>query len=122
MFVAYHFVPCSTRNEKYLAAVAAGKWVLHKSFLEASREAGYFVDEAPHEWGQENPGEPHNKLAAAARRWRLKLRQERAVSQMRKPSPLGNIPVKGNRDKEKSSIPVINNRHSLLLSASEISR
>lgn len=63
--------------------MAAGKWVLHKSFLEASREAGVFVDETPHEWGQENPGEAHNKLAAAARRWRLKLRQERAVSQMR---------------------------------------
>lgn len=79
-----HFLLWSTRNEKYLAAVAAGKWVLHKSFLEASREAGFFVDETPHEWGQENPGEPHNKLAAAARRWRLKLLQERAVSQMRK--------------------------------------
>ena len=88
VFVANHFVQCSTRNEKYLAAVAAGKWVLHKSFLEASREAGYFVGEEPHEWGKENPGEPQNKLAAAARRWRLKLRQERAVSQMRKLSPL----------------------------------
>lgn len=59
--------------------MAAGKWVLHKSFLEASREAGFFIEESPHEWGQEIPGEPHNKLAAAARRWRVKLRQERAV-------------------------------------------
>ena len=67
------------RNEKYLAAVAAGKWVLHKSYLEASREAGFFVDEASHEWGQDVPGEPFNKLAAAAQRWRLRLRQERAV-------------------------------------------
>lgn len=75
---------CSTRNEKYLAAVAAGKWVLHKSYLEASREAGFFVDESCHEWGQEVPGEPHNKLAAAARRWRLKLCQERAVRQILK--------------------------------------
>lgn len=72
----------SARNEKYLAAVAAGKWVLHKSYLEASRQAGFFVDEAPHEWGQEVPGEPPNKLAAAARRWRLKLRQQRAVRQI----------------------------------------
>ena len=31
------------RNEKYLAAVAAGKWVLHVSYLESSREAGCFV-------------------------------------------------------------------------------
>lgn len=32
-----------SRNEKYLAAVAAGKWVLHVSYLESSREAGCFV-------------------------------------------------------------------------------
>ena len=70
---------CSLRNEKYLAAVAAGKWVLRKSYLEASREAGFFVDEASHEWGLEVPGEASNKLASAAQRWRLKLIQERGV-------------------------------------------
>ena len=70
---------CPHRNEKYLAAVAAGKWVLRKSYLEASREAGFFVDEASHEWGLEVPGEASNKLASAALRWRLKLIQERAV-------------------------------------------
>ena len=59
--------------------MAAGKWVLHKSYLEDSREEGFFVDEAGHEWGQEIPGEPFNKLAAAAQRWRIRLRQERAV-------------------------------------------
>ena len=32
-----------SRNEKYLSAVAAGKWVLHVSYLESSREAGCFV-------------------------------------------------------------------------------
>ena len=32
-----------SRNEKFLAAVAAGKWVLHVSYLESSREAGCFV-------------------------------------------------------------------------------
>ena len=32
-----------SRNEKYLSAVAAGKWVLHVSYLESSREAGSFV-------------------------------------------------------------------------------
>lgn len=31
------------RNEKYLASVAAGKWVLHRSYLEACRTAGCFV-------------------------------------------------------------------------------
>lgn len=31
------------RNEKYLASLAAGKWVLHRSYLEACRAAGRFV-------------------------------------------------------------------------------
>lgn len=31
------------RNEKYLASVAAGKWVLHRSYLEACRITGRFV-------------------------------------------------------------------------------
>ena len=34
----------ASRNEKYLSSVAAGKWVLHMSYLEACREAGKFVD------------------------------------------------------------------------------
>ena len=68
------------RNEKYLAAVAAGKWLVRKSYLEASREAGFFVDEEQHEWGVVTTGEPVNKLAAAARRWRLKLMDDKGVS------------------------------------------
>lgn len=31
------------RNEKCLAAMASGKWLLRKSFLDASKEAGRFV-------------------------------------------------------------------------------
>lgn len=31
------------RNEKYLAAMAAGKWILHRSYLEACRAVGRFV-------------------------------------------------------------------------------
>ena len=64
------------RNEKFLASVAAGKWVLHKSYLEASREAGHFVGEEEHEWGREADS---SKLASAARRWRLRLSQARKV-------------------------------------------
>ena len=64
------------RNEKFLASVAAGKWVLHKSYLEASREAGFFVTEEDHEWGTEK--EP-SKLTVAVRRWRKKLSQDRKV-------------------------------------------
>lgn len=31
------------RNEKYLAAMAAGKWILHRSYLEACRSVGLFI-------------------------------------------------------------------------------
>lgn len=31
------------RNEKYLAAMAAGKWILHRSYLEACRSVGCFI-------------------------------------------------------------------------------
>ena len=59
-----------SRNEKYLAAVASGKWILHKSYLEASREAGHFIEEEDHEWGT---GSNKNDLSASAKRWRLEL-------------------------------------------------
>lgn len=36
------------RNEKYLASMAAGKWVLHRSYLEACRTAGCFVQVCVH--------------------------------------------------------------------------
>lgn len=31
------------RNEKYLAAMAAGKWILHRSYLEACRSVGHLI-------------------------------------------------------------------------------
>lgn len=63
--------------------MAAGKWVLHKSFLEDSRQVGHFVDEEPHEWGTEVPGEQPNKLAKAAKRWRVKLETQRKVNKQK---------------------------------------
>lgn len=64
----------ASRTEKFMAMVAAGKWVLHKSYLEASRQAGTFVDEEEHEWGRIVRGsEKPSELAKAARRWRIKL-------------------------------------------------
>jgi len=66
-----------SRNEKFLASVAAGKWVLHKSFLEASREANSFVDEEEHEWGS---GASPSLIAASAKRWRLDLAEKRKVT------------------------------------------
>ncbi|XP_030302163.1 DNA topoisomerase 2-binding protein 1 [Calypte anna] len=70
------------RNEKILASIAAGKWVLHRSYLEACRGAGCFVQEDDYEWGSNSilnvlPGINVNqkKLALAAMRWRKKIHQ-----------------------------------------------
>ncbi|XP_035827275.1 DNA topoisomerase 2-binding protein 1-A isoform X2 [Aplysia californica] len=69
-----------TRNEKFLSCVASGKWVLHKSFLEACRKEGKFVAEEAHEWGSsftlplmQDMTAQANKLAAAAHKWRKKV-------------------------------------------------
>ena len=34
----------ASRTEKYLGACAAGKWVLHRSYLEACRAAHRFIE------------------------------------------------------------------------------
>ncbi|XP_061413501.1 DNA topoisomerase 2-binding protein 1 [Lethenteron reissneri] len=72
------------RNEKYLASMAAGKWVLHKSYLEACRSMGRFVQEEEYEWGSShildalaNLSTQQRRLAAAAMRWRKKLQLQR---------------------------------------------
>lgn len=39
------------KNERYLAAVAAGKFVLHTAYLDESATAGRFLDEEQYEWG-----------------------------------------------------------------------
>ncbi|XP_009954120.1 PREDICTED: DNA topoisomerase 2-binding protein 1 [Leptosomus discolor] len=72
------------RNEKFLASMAAGKWVLHRSYLEACRGAGCFVQEEDYEWGSNSilnvlPGINVNqkKLALAAMRWRKKIHKGR---------------------------------------------
>ncbi|KAL1006923.1 hypothetical protein UPYG_G00078930 [Umbra pygmaea] len=68
------------RNEKYLAAMAAGKWILHRSYLEACRSVGHFIQEDEYEWGSSSildalPSitSQQKRLALAAMRWRKKL-------------------------------------------------
>lgn len=39
------------RNEKALACMAAGKWILHVSYVIKSKEAGHFLDEEEFEFG-----------------------------------------------------------------------
>ncbi|KAJ8307553.1 hypothetical protein KUTeg_015637 [Tegillarca granosa] len=72
-----------TRSEKFLASVAAGKWVLHKSYFEACRQENTFVQEDFYEWGGQgtmsllsNQNPSVAKLAAAAHRWRLHIQEE----------------------------------------------
>ncbi|XP_063308235.1 DNA topoisomerase 2-binding protein 1 [Pelobates fuscus] len=70
------------RNEKYLASMAAGKWVLHRSYLEACRRAKRFIQEEEYEWGNSSilnaltSITSHERmLAEAAMRWRKKLQR-----------------------------------------------
>ncbi|XP_036917156.1 DNA topoisomerase 2-binding protein 1 isoform X3 [Sturnira hondurensis] len=70
------------RNEKYLASLAAGKWVLHRSYLEACRTAGRFVSEEDYEWGSGSILDAltgisvqQRQLARAALRWRKRIQQ-----------------------------------------------
>ncbi|XP_062335902.1 DNA topoisomerase 2-binding protein 1 isoform X2 [Osmerus eperlanus] len=68
------------RNEKYLAAMAAGKWILHRSYLEACRSVGHFIQEEAYEWGSSSILEAlpsvtsqQRRLALAGLRWRRSL-------------------------------------------------
>ncbi|XP_061877402.1 DNA topoisomerase 2-binding protein 1-A-like [Entelurus aequoreus] len=68
------------RNEKYLAAMAAGKWILHCSYLEACRSVGHYVQEEAYEWGSSSIldalssiSSQQRRLALAAMRWRKAL-------------------------------------------------
>ncbi|XP_075309189.1 DNA topoisomerase 2-binding protein 1-A-like [Odontesthes bonariensis] len=67
-------------NKKYLAAMAAGKWILHRSYLEACRSVGHFIQEDEYEWGSSSildalPSitSQQRRLALAAMRWRKAL-------------------------------------------------
>ncbi|KAM9839309.1 DNA topoisomerase 2-binding protein 1 [Aulostomus maculatus] len=68
------------RNEKYLAAMAAGKWILHRSYLEACRSVARFIQEDEYEWGNSSILDAlpfitsqQRRLASAAMRWRRAL-------------------------------------------------
>lgn len=43
--------PKVARNEKTLACMAAGKWILHVSYIDSSVKAKRFVNEEEHEFG-----------------------------------------------------------------------
>ena len=65
-----------TRSEKYLAACAAGKWVVRPSFIRKSAESTTFVEEAEHEIRELPSKSKHSNgdaLGKAPKRWRLIL-------------------------------------------------
>ncbi|OQV13163.1 putative DNA topoisomerase 2-binding protein 1 [Hypsibius exemplaris] len=69
------------KNEKYLACCAAGKWILHPSFLTDSADAGHFLPEESYEWGNIERAstvmgplrEADMNLAKAVHRWRKRV-------------------------------------------------
>ncbi|XP_035690532.1 SMC5-SMC6 complex localization factor protein 1-like [Branchiostoma floridae] len=68
--------PC--RSEKYLAACAAGKWIVTRKFLDDSSAAGRWLDESPYEYGHKatlHKAYPVT-LLQAPRRWRQRVAQE----------------------------------------------
>uniref|UniRef100_A0A5S6QRB8 BRCT domain-containing protein n=1 Tax=Trichuris muris TaxID=70415 RepID=A0A5S6QRB8_TRIMR len=71
------------RTSKVLSAIARGCWVLHPSFLEACDKENCLVPEEQHEWslvgGMENDLGAR-MLAAAVRRWRLRVQEENRVA------------------------------------------
>ena len=76
-----------SRSEKYLAACAAGKWVVRPEFLRKSAERGSFVAEDEHEVREQPPskskkanGNGGDALGKAPKRWRMILANDPARS------------------------------------------
>jgi hypothetical protein len=69
------------RTEKVACGLAAGKWILHSSYLEDSFAAGHFLAEEPYEWGSGNIGHTGASNAksrvweGSARHWREQREQ-----------------------------------------------
>ncbi|XP_014792348.1 PREDICTED: SMC5-SMC6 complex localization factor protein 1 isoform X1 [Calidris pugnax] len=65
--------PC--KSEKFLAACAAGKWILTKEYIINSAESGRWLDETTYEWGYEIEKDTHYspQRQSAPKRWREEL-------------------------------------------------
>ncbi|NXT53012.1 SLF1 protein, partial [Pluvianellus socialis] len=63
------------KSEKFLAACAAGKWILTKEYIINSAESGRWLDETTYEWGYENEKDTHYspQMQSAPKRWREEL-------------------------------------------------
>ncbi|NWR57663.1 SLF1 protein, partial [Bucorvus abyssinicus] len=68
------------KSEKFLAACAAGKWILTKEYIINSAESGRWLDETTYEWGYEIEKDTHYspQMQSAPKRWREELTHSRA--------------------------------------------
>ncbi|XP_071585953.1 SMC5-SMC6 complex localization factor protein 1 isoform X1 [Heliangelus exortis] len=68
------------RSEKFLAACAAGKWILTKEYIINSAGSGRWLDETTYEWGYEIEKDSHYspQMQSAPKRWRRELTQSSA--------------------------------------------
>ncbi|NWW55319.1 SLF1 protein, partial [Pedionomus torquatus] len=63
------------KSEKFLAACAAGKWILTEDYIINSAKSGRWLDEKPYEWGYEIEKDSHYSpwSQSAPKRWREEL-------------------------------------------------
>ncbi|NXT42148.1 SLF1 protein, partial [Pelecanoides urinatrix] len=63
------------KSEKFLAACAAGKWILTKEYIINSAESGRWLGETTYEWGYEIEKDTHYspQMQSAPKRWREEL-------------------------------------------------
>ncbi|XP_021235392.1 SMC5-SMC6 complex localization factor protein 1 isoform X2 [Numida meleagris] len=68
------------KSEKFLAACAAGKWILTKEYIINSAESGRWLDEATYEWGYKIEKDTHYspQMQSAPKRWRKELKNSGA--------------------------------------------
>ncbi|XP_044301682.1 SMC5-SMC6 complex localization factor protein 1 [Varanus komodoensis] len=71
--------PC--KSEKFLAACAAGKWILTKDYIINSAESGRWLDETTYEWGYKIEKGSHYspQMQSAPKRWREELTRSGAA-------------------------------------------
>uniref|UniRef100_A0A6J0TP60 SMC5-SMC6 complex localization factor protein 1 isoform X1 n=2 Tax=Pogona vitticeps TaxID=103695 RepID=A0A6J0TP60_9SAUR len=69
------------KSEKFLAACAAGKWILTKDYIINSAESGRWLDETSYEWGYKIEKDSHYSLQmqSAPKRWREELTRSGTV-------------------------------------------
>ncbi|XP_027621789.1 SMC5-SMC6 complex localization factor protein 1 isoform X2 [Tupaia chinensis] len=65
------------KSEKFLAACAAGKWVLTKDYIIQSAKSGRWLDETTYEWGYKIEKDSHYspQMQSAPKRWREELKR-----------------------------------------------